>query len=78
VRYHRWAKEANFESKLPGDVRKRKDALAEIGRTLDGDLRENVKEIIIPYSVKLFRRKAVEWIAATDQVSLYIVTNPLI
>jgi hypothetical protein len=43
-----------------------------MGRTLDRDLREDVKVRVVPYSAKLFHRKAVEWIAATDQVSIFI------
>jgi len=55
-------------SKLPGDVKKQK-AAAEETRTLDRDLREKKpSERVIPYLDKLFRRAAVEWVAATDQV----------
>ena len=68
--YRNWAKGANFSSKLPGDVKKRKAAAEEVTRTLDHDLREKKPyEQVIRYSDKLFRRVAVEWLAATDQVS---------
>jgi hypothetical protein len=56
-------------SKLPGDVKKRKEAAEEVHRTLDPDLREKIPERVVVYSDKLFRRVAVEWLAATDQVS---------
>lgn len=39
-------------------------------RTLDQDLKEiEVPERIVPYSDRVFRQVAVEWLAATDQVS---------
>lgn len=56
-------------SKLPGDVKKRKDAAEEVTRTLDRDLREKkISDRVVSYSDKLFRRTAVEWLVATDQV----------
>jgi hypothetical protein len=56
-------------SKLPGDNKKRKEAAEEVTRTLDRDLREKkVSERVVPYSDKLFRRAAIEWLVATDQV----------
>ena len=67
--YRKWAKGANFVSKLPGDIKKRKAAAEEVTRTLDRDLREKEPyEWVIRYSDKLFRQVAVEWVAATDQV----------
>ena len=61
-------------SKLPGDVKKRKEAAEEVTRTLDRDLREKkMSERVIPYSDKLFRRAAIEWLVATDQVG-----NPIL
>jgi hypothetical protein len=56
-------------SKLPGDVKRRKEAAEVVIRTLDPDLREKKNEQRIPYSNKNFRRAAVEWLVATDQVS---------
>lgn len=56
-------------SKLPGDVKKRKEAAEEVTRTLDCDLREmKTSERVVPYSDKLFRQAAIEWLVATDQV----------
>ena len=56
-------------SKLPGDVKKRKEAAEEVTRTLDRDLREKkTSEWVAPYSDKLFHRAAIEWLVATDQV----------
>lgn len=60
-------------SKLPGDVKKRKEAAEEVNRTLDPDLRERKVERTLPYSHKTFRRAAIEWIVATDQVSNTII-----
>jgi hypothetical protein len=41
----------------------------EVTRTLDRDLREKkISERVVPYSHKIFRRAAVEWLVATDQV----------
>jgi len=68
-KYRNWAKSANFISKLPRDIKKRKAAAEEATRTLDRDLREKkFSERVVPYSDKLFRRAAVEWLVATDQV----------
>ena len=62
-------KTANFESKLPGDVTKRKAAAEKVTRTLDRDLVEKkLAERVIPYSDKVFRQAAIEWLVATDQV----------
>ena len=71
-KYCLWAKSAYFESKLPGDVKKHKVAAAStITRTLDGDLREKKGTAhVIPYSNRLFRQVAVEWLVTTDQVSI--------
>jgi hypothetical protein len=71
-KYRNWAKTAGFESKLPGDIKKRKAATEETMRTLDSDLvKKKPCERVVPYSDKLFRRVAVEWLVATDQVSVY-------
>jgi hypothetical protein len=69
-KYHDWAKRANFESKLPGDVKKRKAAAEQFTRTLDRDLTERkLTEHVLPYTDKNFRQAAIEWLVATDQVS---------
>ena len=39
-KYRNWAKAANFESKLPGDIKKCKVATEKVTQTLDRDLRE--------------------------------------
>jgi hypothetical protein len=71
-KYRNWAKTANFVSKLPGDVKKRKAAAEDATRTLDGDLVEKkLSDRVVHYSHKLFRQVAVEWLVATDQVSIY-------
>jgi hypothetical protein len=55
-------------SKLPGDVKRRKKAAEVVTRTLDSDLTEIISERVVPFSDKLFRRTAIEWLVATDQV----------
>ncbi|RDB14951.1 putative AC transposase [Hypsizygus marmoreus] len=70
--YHRWAGKNTFESKLPKDVKARKDAETAANQekqsTLDPHLRDvPPKERTIPYSDKLFREAAIEWLIATDQ-----------
>jgi hypothetical protein len=68
-RYHNWAKGAKFISKLPSDIKKRKAATEEVTRTLDRDLKERQPlECVVPYSAQGFRRLAIEWLVATDQV----------
>jgi hypothetical protein len=57
-------------SKLPGDIKKRKEAEEQATWTLDRDLVEKkLSAHVILYSDKLFRQVAVEWLAATDQVN---------
>ena len=70
-KYRNWAKTANFVSKLPGDVKKWKAAAEEATHTLDRDLVERkLSERVVSYLNKLFRQAAVEWLVATDQVSI--------
>lgn len=39
-------------------------------RTLDRDLREKkLNERVVKYTEKVFRKAAIEWLVATDQVS---------
>jgi hypothetical protein len=57
-------------SKLPGDVKKHKEAAEEVVHTLDHHLTEKkISERVAPFSDKLFLRTAIEWLVATDQVS---------
>lgn len=64
---------------LPGDIKKWKLAVEEATRTLDCDLIERSPlERVIPYSNKLFRQVAVEWLAAMDQVrNIFLQLNIL-
>ena len=69
-KYRKWAQDTNFESKLPGDVLKRKAAMEQVTRTLDRDLREKKPaERIVKYSDNAFHQTAIEWLVATDQAS---------
>ena len=59
-----------YESKLPGDVRKRKAAAELVTWTLDHDLLEKkLTERVVPYTDKTFHQAAIEWLVASDQVS---------
>jgi hypothetical protein len=69
--YRKWASKAKFESKLPGDVNARKKQLEKDQRTLDASLVARKLERVVPYTHKLFRKVAVDWLVATDQVILY-------
>lgn len=68
-KYRKWAKQHLFESMLPGDVKAHKENAAQ--QSINAHLTEcKVAERVIPYSSKLFRQAAVEWLMATDQVRL--------
>ena len=73
--YRRWlANNTDFESKLPKDVKKRKQALAaERDKNKQTQLDPHLKELpkkerVVTYSHAVFRRAAIEWLIATDQV----------
>ncbi|KAF8816167.1 hypothetical protein BYT27DRAFT_7221685 [Phlegmacium glaucopus] len=67
-KYRKWAQEAKYESRLPGDIKKRKAAAERVTRTLDRDLREKkLNERVVPYTHKAFHQAAIEWLVATDQ-----------
>jgi len=56
---------------LPEDVQERK--LAAVTTVKQGTLDSNVREVapmerVVPYSDKLFREAAVEWLISTSQV----------
>jgi hypothetical protein len=65
-KYHKWAQSAKYESKLPGDIKKRKAAAEIVTRTLDRDLK--VKKRVVPYTDRAFHQAAIEWLVITDQV----------
>jgi hypothetical protein len=69
-KYRKWAQGVSYESRLPGDIKKRKAATEHATRTLDRDLKEKkLKDRVVPYTDKVFRQAAIEWLVATDQVS---------
>jgi hypothetical protein len=54
---------------LPGDVKARKAKAEKRQQTIDAHLTEHkVAEQVVPYSDKLFKKAAIEWLVATDQV----------
>jgi hypothetical protein len=68
-KYRTWAKGANFESKLPGDVTARKKKAEQAQQTLDANLVEKkLSKRVVPYSNQLFKKAAIRWLVATDQV----------
>jgi hypothetical protein len=78
-KYRNWCKKAGFESKLAGDVAARKLKAEQSQQTIDGHLVEKKSaDRTVYYSDKVFRQAAIEWLIATDQVSLYncVPTGP--
>ena len=68
-KYRIWAKSANFESKLPGDVAACKKKAEQAQRTLNASLVEKkLAKKVVPYSDRLFKTAAIQWLVATDQV----------
>ncbi|KAJ3531266.1 hypothetical protein NM688_g7598 [Phlebia brevispora] len=69
--YRKWALENDFQSKLPDDVKKRKEAFNAVKAqqaTLDAHLHEMPKkERVYAYTELAFRCAAIEWLIATDQ-----------
>jgi hypothetical protein len=69
--YRKWCGSVNFESMLPGDVQAWKMKAAKENQTLNKHLKEKqLSECVVPYSDKIFRQAAIEWLIATDQVCL--------
>ena len=75
--YRKWAQENDFQSRLPGDVKKRKAALESVKQeqaSLDAHLKElPKKERVYAYSELAFKRAAIEWMISTDQVSTIVI-----
>jgi hypothetical protein len=56
---------------LPGDVKARKAKTEHAQQTINAHLIEQkLAERVVPYSDKLFKKAAIEWLIATDQVSM--------
>jgi hypothetical protein len=56
-------------SKLPGDVAAEKKKTAQAQQTIDAHMTERkLSERVVLYSDQLFRKAAIEWLIATDQV----------
>lgn len=60
---------------LPGDIKARWDKAEHTQQALTSHLTERKR--IVPYSDSLFKHAAVEWLVATDQVSLYLLVTSL-
>jgi hypothetical protein len=56
---------------LPGNVKAEKDKAAQAQQSINAHMTERkLSECVVPYSDKLSKKAAVEWLIATDQVSL--------
>ncbi|KAG2033417.1 hypothetical protein BDR03DRAFT_824198, partial [Suillus americanus] len=67
-KYQKWAKDNAFASKLPGDVKAEKEKAAQAQQSINAHMTEQkLSERVVPYSDKLFKKAAVEWLIATDQ-----------
>jgi hypothetical protein len=56
---------------LPGDVKARKKKAERAQQAIDSHLTERkLANRVVPYSDKLFKKAAIEWLVATDQVRL--------
>jgi hypothetical protein len=54
---------------LPGDIKARKEKAEHAQQTINAHLTERkLAERVVPYSDKLFKKAAIEWLVATDQV----------
>jgi hypothetical protein len=65
---------------LPGDIKSHKEKVEHIQQTLHSHLVERkIVDPVDPYSDKLFRKEAIEWIVSTNQVitSAYPPFQPL-
>jgi hypothetical protein len=61
---------------LPGDVKARKKQAEHAQQTIDSHLTERkLAERVVPYSDKWFKKAAIEWLVATDQVCLLGLYN---
>lgn len=57
---------------LPGDVKARKKKAERNQQAIDAHLTERkLAERVMPYSDKLFKKAAIAWLVATNQVRLY-------
>ncbi|KAF9231051.1 hypothetical protein BU15DRAFT_49006 [Melanogaster broomeanus] len=64
--YLQWAEANNFPSMLPKDAKQRKEGASSHNQPrLDSHLQP--KERVIPYSDKMFRDAAIQWLIDTDQ-----------
>ncbi|KAG2353316.1 hypothetical protein BDR07DRAFT_1309955, partial [Suillus spraguei] len=67
-KYQQWAKANAFISKLPGNIKAEKEKTAQAQQTINAHLTEcKLSEHMIPYTDKLFKKAAIEWLIATDQ-----------
>ena len=73
--YLTWAERNNFKSKLPKDCKAQKEKQKGDSQTrLDAHLEEKPsRKHTVAYSDELFRKTAIEWLIATDQVSSFSI-----
>ncbi|KAF9034600.1 hypothetical protein BJ165DRAFT_1318461, partial [Panaeolus papilionaceus] len=70
--YTKWATANNFISKLPNDVKRRKEEAAAQDRTTQLSLDPHTVSVgpterVIPYSDSVFRDAAIQWLVETNQ-----------
>jgi hypothetical protein len=71
-KYQTWAKTNSFESMLPGDIKDHKEKVVHAQQAINSHLtKRKLVEWVVPYSDKLFKTAAIEWLIAMDQVCLY-------
>lgn len=71
AQYHLWCKTNDFKSKLPGDVKFEKDALAQAKHEqsiLDPHLHPVPKEEVVIYEDEAWLDLAIKWLVETNQV----------
>ncbi|KAF8522364.1 hypothetical protein JB92DRAFT_2706642, partial [Gautieria morchelliformis] len=81
AKYNTWARTNNFESKLPKELKaKREKAEDAIARVKQGTLNNHLKEMPkkeqgVPFTNATFCDAAIEWLIITDQ-PIQALTNP--
>ncbi|KAG2131867.1 hypothetical protein BD769DRAFT_1355105, partial [Suillus cothurnatus] len=67
-KYQTWAKTNSFESMLPGDIKDHKEKAVHAQQAINSHLtKRKLVEWVVPYSDKLFKTAAIEWLIAMDQ-----------
>jgi hypothetical protein len=57
---------------LPGDIKAQKQKAERTQQSINSHLTERKLAERVPYSDKLFKKAAIEWLVATDQVEHFL------